>query len=177
MVSTVLIVDGYNAIHAWPSLKKYANKSDLHIARTRLLERLSNFVVFKGYSGKVIFDAHKHSQPSEQILSPKGVEVFFSAYGETADTVIERTCLQLQWEDCRVRVATSDRSIQLVAMGFDAEWISVLGLHEEVKHVAKQVRRAASSTCPPGRGIDGFLDRRTRDRLRQWRLNGKDVGR
>ncbi|MGK7908716.1 MAG: NYN domain-containing protein [Synechococcus sp.] len=176
MAATVLIVDGYNAIHAWPSLKKYATKSELHIARSRLLERLSNFVVFKGYSGMVVFDAHKHRQPSVPMLAPKGLDVHFSEYGETADTVIERTCAHLQWEDCRVRVATSDRSIQLVAMGFDADWVSVLGLFEEVKHAAKQAKRAARSTRKPGRGIDGFLDEGTRDRLMQWRLNGKDVG-
>ena len=175
MATTLLLVDGYNAIHAWPNLQRYATKSELHIARATLLEKLSSFVVFKGYKGLVAFDAHNHQQPSVPMVASKGLEVYFTDYGETADTFIERTCAQLQWEDCRVRVATSDRSIQLVAMGFDAEWVSVLGLWEEVKLAARQVKQMARSTRKPGRGIDGYLDRTTRDRLLQWRLHGKDV--
>lgn len=176
MAATILIVDGYNAIHAWPGLQKYATKADLHIARAKLLEKLSNFMVFRGYQGVVAFDAHNHQHPSVPMVAPKGLDIHFTDYGETADAFIERTCAQLQWEDCRVRVATSDRAIQLVAIGFDADWVSVLGLHEEVKLAAKQAKRVSRTTRKPGRGIDAFLDRSTRDRLTQWRLHGRDMG-
>ena len=174
MATTFLIVDGYNAIHAWPSLQKHATKSELHIARAKLLEKLSSFVVFKGYGGVVAFDAHNHQQPTGPTIAPKGLDIYFTNYGETADSFIERTCAQLQWEDCRVRVATSDRSIQLVAMGFDAECVSVLGLLEEVNLAAKQAKKMARTPRQAERGIDGYLDRSTRDRLMHWRLHGKD---
>lgn len=169
---TMLIVDGYNAIHAWPHLQRYANATDLHIARTKLIERLTNLVSFRGYRCLVIFDSHQQTTPTapETVVN---IEVLFT-YAETADTAIERLCAQWQWEDCRVRVATSDRLVQQIALGYDAECLSSLGLLEEVKAVAKQIRRTTQRPQKSGRGIEGRLDRATRERLTQWRLTGSD---
>jgi predicted RNA-binding protein with PIN domain len=172
--TTLLIVDGYNVIGAWPQLQPFMRRDELHIARRQLLETLTSFVTYRGYSGLVVFDAHRQAMPSIPEAAPTGLEIYYTAYAETADTAIERTCAQLQWEDCRVRVATSDRLVQLVAGGFDADWISAQGLLEEVKTAARQVKQTIRTAPKPQRGISGYLDRSTRDRLMQWRLNGTD---
>ncbi|TMB80217.1 MAG: pilus assembly protein CpaF, partial [Chloroflexi bacterium] len=36
-----LIVDGYNVVHAWTSLKHLASSASLEAARDKLIERLS----------------------------------------------------------------------------------------------------------------------------------------
>ncbi|MEO1131636.1 MAG: NYN domain-containing protein [Cyanobacteria bacterium J06639_1] len=173
----ILLVDGYNAIAAWPSLQKLFRGSTLDLARYKLVEKLASYVAFRNYEATVVFDAHAQPAPAVKETSPSGIDIYYTAFGETADTAIERRCAQLRWEMCRVRVATSDRAIQLVVGGYDAEWLSVQNLQDEVKHAAKQLKQAMKQRrTKPKRGIDGFLDARTRDRLMQWRLNGSDIG-
>ncbi|MEM6447834.1 MAG: NYN domain-containing protein [Cyanobacteria bacterium P01_D01_bin.123] len=171
----ILLVDGYNAIAAWPSLQKLFRQSELDLARHKLVETLSSYVAFRNYAATVIFDAHAQPAPATQELSASGIEIYYTAFGETADTAIERRCAQLRWEDCRVRVATSDRTIQLVVGGYDAEWLSVQNLQEEVQHAVKHIQQTLKQRRKkPQRGIGGYLDERTRDRLMQWRLQGSD---
>lgn len=171
---TVLLVDGYNIIGAWPKLRKLARKSNMDLARVRLVEMLSSFVAFRGYQATVIFDAYIHQTPAHQEISATGIEIHYTAYGETADTVIERYCAQLEWEYCRVLVATSDRVEQLVVTGFGAEWLSAQQLQEEVKRAAEQIRRAQQREMPkPKRGIDRYLDAHTLERLNHWRITGQ----
>ena len=50
MLKDILIVDGYNVIFAWQSLKKLANESLEH-ARMELRNQLLNYGKFKGYEG------------------------------------------------------------------------------------------------------------------------------
>ncbi len=171
---TILLVDGYNIIGAWPQLRKLSRRADLDLARNQLIELLSNYVAYREYQAIVVFDAYTQPQPATQLRSPTGIEIYFTNYGETADTFIERTCAQLQWEECRVRVATSDRVEQLVITGYDAEGISADQLLEEVKQVNDQIRRVQSRTPKPKRGIDRYLDANTRDRLSLWRITGSD---
>lgn len=170
----ILLVDGYNIIGAWPKLRQLASRSAMDLARVRLVEMLSSFVAFRGYQTTVIFDAYIHQTPAHQESSASGIEIYYTAYGETADTVIERYCAQLEWEDCRVRVATSDRMEQLVVAGFGAEWLSAQQLQEELKRAAEEIRRAHARKRPkPKRGIDRYLDAHTLERLQQWRITGQ----
>lgn len=170
----VLLVDGYNMIGAWPKLRKLARRSTLDLARVKLVEMLSSFVAFRGYQTTVIFDAYTQATPAQPELSASGIEIYYTHYGETADTAIERFCAQLEWADCRVRVATSDRVEQLVVTGFGAEWLSARQLWEEIKQAREQIRQAQQRGTPkPKRGIDRYLDAHTLERLQQWRITGQ----
>lgn len=171
---TVLLVDGYNIIGAWPKLRQLMRRSNMDLARHQLVETLSSFVAFRGYRTTVIFDAYTHPTPAQQEFSASGIEIYYTHYGETADTAIERLCAQLEWEACRVRVATSDRIQQMVVTGFGAEWLSAQQLWEEVKITAAQIRQSQTRGAPkPQRGIDRYLDATTLDRLHQWRITGQ----
>ena len=55
MLKDILIVDGYNVIFAWQSLKKLANESLEH-ARMELRNQLLNYGKFKGYEVILVFD-------------------------------------------------------------------------------------------------------------------------
>lgn len=180
--TTVLLVDGYNVIAAWSNLSQLMQQS-LADARHTLLETLASYSAYKGYRSIVVFDAHGQATAAVQDVLPSGVETYFTSYNETADTVIERYCAKWQWEAWRVRVATSDRLIQLMAMGYDADWISAQNLQSEVKAVQKEIRRLIETPPkskprrtkhtppPPQRGIEGTLDPQTRNLLRKFLLD------
>ncbi|WP_017325601.1 NYN domain-containing protein [Synechococcus sp. PCC 7336] len=59
-------------------MQRLATQSDLHIARHQLLEQLSCFVVFRGYRGMVVFDAHQQTFSPAPQLAPVGLEVAIS---------------------------------------------------------------------------------------------------
>ncbi|MEN9201638.1 MAG: NYN domain-containing protein [Thermostichus sp. DG_1_6_bins_120] len=171
---TLLLVDGYNIIGAWPPLRKLARRSLMELARLRLVESLAGYVAFRGYQATVVYDSYAQPTPAHQERSPSGIDILYTAYGETADTCIERLCAQLQWNECRVRVATSDRVQQLVIQAYDAEWISAEQLWEEVQQTQQQIRRIKPKRLPSKRGIDSYLDAETLARLNRWRLSGQD---
>jgi hypothetical protein len=173
-IPTLLIVDGYNMIGAWPHLGQLARQASLELARIKLIEQLSSYIAFRDYRGKVVFDAYNQPAPASQETSATGIEIHYTHYGETADTFIERLCAQLQWQDCRVRVATSDRVQQLVVSGYDAECLSAQQLWQEIKAARQQIRTIKPKRPKSGRGIDRYLDGSTRDRLAHWRLTGND---
>src|SRR5207302_10102152 len=53
-----LIVDGYNVIHAWPSLKRLLSEASLEAARDKLVERVAVLGMISGEAVTVVFDAH-----------------------------------------------------------------------------------------------------------------------
>src|SRR5712692_8438126 len=53
-----LVVDGYNVIHAWPTLKRLLGVS-LEAARDKLIERLSVYGLVTGADVTVVFDSHQ----------------------------------------------------------------------------------------------------------------------
>lgn len=172
---TVLLVDGYNILMAWPTLQKTVRESTFDLARRELLEELSGYVAFWDYQTTIIFDAYSQPTPVHHEKSFAGIDIVYTGFGETADTYIERTCAQLQWADCRVRVATSDRVQQLVVGGYDAEWLSADQLQAEVRHAKQQIRRTLHARkVKKERGIHSFLDPATREQLNQWRIQGRD---
>ncbi|MDX2271472.1 MAG: NYN domain-containing protein [Cyanobacteriota bacterium] len=172
--TTVLLVDGYNMIGSWPPLRKWMRQAP-DIARLKLVEMLASYVSFREYQTTVVFDAYAQITPAHQETTPVGIQVYYTPFGETADTYIERTCAQLQWQECRVRVATSDRAQQLVVGGYDAEWLSAQQLWEEIEQTREQIRQLKpKKNSRPERGIHGYLDPQTRERLSRWRLHGSD---
>lgn len=125
-----LIVDGYNILHAWPSLRKYLNESLEH-ARVKLIEKLSNYQALKGLKVIVVFDAHHVKGGSGGWVIEAGVEVIYSPQGTTADAVIEKLAGQLV-EKGSVLVATSDWLQQRMVFGKGAIRLSARELEEEV---------------------------------------------
>src|SRR4029077_1453071 len=83
-----LIVDGYNVIHAWPSLKRLLGVS-LEAARDKLVERLSVFGLVTETDVTVVFDAHHSKAMANAEEQVEGVHVVFTRKGHSADHVIE----------------------------------------------------------------------------------------
>ena len=125
-----LIVDGYNIIHAWPSLKRLLGVS-LEAARDKLVERLSVYGLVTGAEVTVVFDSHQKAAAratAEEIV--EGVRVVFTRRGHSADQVIERIVYAAAGGV--VTVATSDHLQSDMVRGMGGAVISATELERRV---------------------------------------------
>ena len=138
-----LLVDGYNIIHAWDSLRAVA-REDLDGARARLIDRLRNYQGWKKCKVIVVFDAYKVKGNPGSVEKAGEVYVVYTKEAETADMYIERTTYALAKErrEHRVRVATSDGLEQMIILGHGAVRMPAAELEFELNQVEADIRRA-----------------------------------
>lgn len=178
-IPAVLLVDGYNIIGAWPCLKKTCKNVGLEAARNELLEALVSYSAFTGYQTQVVFDAHFQKNNSNEEVVTKLVTAFYTDFGQTADTYIEKLCASLrdrvaQKLISRIIVATSDRAQQLTVQGYGAEWISAQQLCYEVEATVCRTRRKYKSRKKSnGRFLANSIDAKSRQRLAELRMGLK----
>jgi len=134
-----LLVDGYNVIHAWDELRRIVDEESLEIARSRLLDIMSNYQGYKKIDVIVVFDAHR-VKGTRKIITYNNINVVFTKEVETADHYIEKVVHQIG-RDYRVRVATSDGLEQIIILGKGASRVSARELYTEVKQVEKNMRK------------------------------------
>lgn len=146
---TLLFIDGYNIIGAWPSLMRVRDVDGLEPARSQLIEAITNYSAYQGYETRIIFDAYaqKNRGLSEPITDD--VIVHYTDFGQTADTCIEKWCAQLRnqikYSNQRLIVATSDQDQKNTVTGYGAEWMSAHRLATEVNGTANQGRKLRRS--------------------------------
>lgn len=129
----VLLVDGYNIIHAWPELKKIAMDS-LEDARYALLEIMLDFQGYSNYKIIIVFDAYMIAGGLEKKEIIGKVEVVFTRENETADHYIERWAHEAP-KNVVVMVATSDSLQQTIVLSRGAIRISARELWDQVKSI------------------------------------------
>lgn len=132
-----LVVDGYNIIFAWEELKSLA-KTSMDAARTALIEILSNYQGYRRCKAIIVFDAYKIKGGERRQEKHGSVDVVFTKEGETADTYIERLTYEMNGK-YRVRVATSDRQEQIIALGNGAFRLSASELKGEIERTNLEI--------------------------------------
>ncbi|MBQ1992790.1 MAG: TetM/TetW/TetO/TetS family tetracycline resistance ribosomal protection protein, partial [Clostridia bacterium] len=138
-----LLVDGYNVIFSWDSLKKIAS-DNLESARNQLINILCNY---QGYcKGELIlvFDAYRVSGKHREVEKVNNINVVYTKEAETADMYIEKVTHRLA-KNHRVRVVTSDGMEQFIILGHGALRISSQSFLEEVKQAEKEIRAIINS--------------------------------
>ncbi len=135
----VLLIDGYNVIYAWPTLKEMA-QTDLDGARKKLMDRLDNYQAYTQSHMVLVFDAYHVPGNQQTTFSHHGVQVVFTKERETADALIERL-LQDIGQNYGVRVVTSDGLIQLAAVRKGVLRVSAREFEQEVCRVEEEIRR------------------------------------
>lgn len=135
-----LVVDGYNVIHAWPSLKRLLDVS-LEAARDKLVERLSVYGLVTGSDVTVVFDAHHSSARSNAEAMVEGVRVVFTRKGHSADHAIERIAYNATGGGDAVTVATSDRFQSDLVRGMGGAVISAPELERRVIEAEAELGR------------------------------------
>jgi len=189
----VLLVDGYNIIGAWSYLKKTRDGTGLEASRWQLIEALINYTAFQGFQTQIVFDAQYQNTCSNQEHITQNLSVHYTDFGQTADTYIEKACASFQSYTSRVLpkavfsnklpycsqsrliVATSDRTQQLMVMGYGAEWMSAQQLAGEVESTAIRVRQHKPKKHSSGRFLANSIDAKARQRLANLRLGLKDI--
>ncbi len=135
-----LIVDGYNVIHAWPSLKRLLDVS-LEAARDNLVERLSVYGLVTGTDVTVVFDAHHSASRANAEELVEGVHVIFTRKGHSADHAIERIAYGAAGGGDAITVATSDRFQRDLVRGTGGAVISALELERRVVEAEQELGR------------------------------------
>jgi predicted RNA-binding protein with PIN domain len=135
-----LIVDGYNVIHAWPSLKRLVGVS-LEDARDKLVERLSVFGQVTGADVTVVFDAHHSNAMANAEALVEGVRVLFTRKGHSADHAIERIAYAASGSGDNLTVATSDRFQRDLVRGMGGAVISAPELERQVIEAEQELGR------------------------------------
>ena len=126
MKAPILIVDGYNIIGSWESLKKLKEK-DFGSARDQLISILTPFYPWCWERIIIVFDGKNFAWDDHD-----GVEVVFTEASESADTLIERLAAGLAGYS-RVEVATSDFAELRAASALGATVHSAPALEERLK--------------------------------------------
>ncbi|AFZ47211.1 protein of unknown function DUF901 [Cyanobacterium stanieri PCC 7202] len=179
MVSTssriILLVDGYNIIGAWNSLKRIRDKNGLEYARQSLLDILVNYTGYKALETTVVFDAHYQKTPGYKEKYSDRVSVHYTSHNETADTYIEKYCASFQRKNpdtsTRIIVATSDQAQRHTVVGYGAEWMSAQHLAKEIDLTQKREKRNhRSRNKSQGRFLFNSLDSKTQKALTQMRF-------
>ncbi|HSS61785.1 MAG TPA: NYN domain-containing protein [Candidatus Limnocylindrales bacterium] len=136
-----LIVDGYNVVHAWTSLKRLLDEASLAAAREKLIERLAVLGMISGEAVTVVFDAHHSTAMSNSEESVDGVRVIFTRKGHSADHAIERIAYQANNAGDVITVATSDRFQRDLVRGMGGAVISALELERRVIEAENEMTR------------------------------------
>jgi len=126
---TVLIVDGYNVIYAWPELMQLKDNS-LAASRQALIDIMTNYAAYKGYRCQVVFDGQGKEETIEMVGE---ILVVYTREGDSADYYIERLVGDTALAGYEIYVATSDYTEQRIILGRGAHRISSRELHLEVQ--------------------------------------------
>lgn len=169
-----LLVDGYNIIGNWSSLRLVRDVDGLEPARDALVEALINYSAFKGLETKLIFDAYAQATDGNQHVVTANVAIHYTDFGQTADSYIEKLCAQCQGKSMshhqRLIVATSDRAQRLTVMGYGAELMSARQLEADVCSASLGVKRKQRSRQrTSSRHLFNSLDPQAQEKLSRLR--------
>lgn len=133
-----VLVDGYNLIFAEPELRKLA-QDNLGAARSRLMDRLSNFGGFTGQEVILVFDGFRTAGNPGSRDVRASIHVVYTPEGESADAYIERFVAEVGKND-RVSVVTGDTMIRVSAMRSGVLRISPNEFQLELEETEKQLQ-------------------------------------
>ncbi|MEG0276471.1 MAG: TetM/TetW/TetO/TetS family tetracycline resistance ribosomal protection protein [Coprobacillus sp.] len=131
-----LLVDGYNVIHSWPELKELA-KENLDVARSRLIDILSDYQGYKQCLLILVFDAYKVKDNIGTSTQEHNLYIVYTKEAQTADMYIERATHQLSIQ-YQVVVATSDALEQMIVLGRGGRRMSSRELLEDIEYTRKE---------------------------------------
>lgn len=137
-VMEILLVDGYNIIHAWDELKELF-QVNADGARNKLMDILCNYQGYKNQLLIVVFDGYKVPGNPGEVTKYHNIYVVYTKEAETADQYIEKTVPKIS-KKYHVTVATSDALEQMIIIGQGALRISSKELWEEIQICNQQMR-------------------------------------
>jgi len=107
LMSIHIIIDGYNLIRQSPSLS-LLDHQEMQLGREALIDLLAKYKRLKHHKITVVFDGTNALSFSGQRDYISGIEIKFSRFGETADSVIKKIAAG---EKEKALVVSSDRDV------------------------------------------------------------------
>lgn len=138
-VKEYMLVDGYNVIFAWDSLRELAEQN-IDAARDRLMDILVNYSSYQKYTLILVFDAYKLKGHTTEIMEYHNIYVVYTKEAETADRYIEKTAHEIGHK-YRVTVVTSDGVEQVIIRSAGCILMSSKELFEDVQRVEREIRK------------------------------------
>ena len=126
-----ILVDGYNVIFAWESLRRVAADS-IDSAREALIRMMINYAALRKTTLILVFDAYKVTGGRESVENDGGIYIVYTRESEIADVFIERAVRKLSDSKKNIRVVTSDGLEQLIVMGKGALRVPASAFEKEV---------------------------------------------
>lgn len=132
-----LLVDCHSIIFAWPELRALHDRKTVR-ARDELTRLLTEYQDASGIRVVAVFDG-KGSKAAED-SAPGGIQIFYSAAGQTADSIIERLVAKYAAEH-DITVATDDHMEQQTALSFGGGIVSSQGLRALLEEARGELSR------------------------------------
>ena len=110
-------------------------------ARTALIADVAAFAQ-RRYDAVIVFDGAGNVSADRPNLPQAGVRIEFSPTGVSADTVVQRLCIEAREAGRACSVVTSDGTIQATVMGKGVTRISARMLVDEIRSIDADVAEA-----------------------------------
>lgn len=133
----MVIVDGYNVIWAWSSLREVAEFS-LEKARETLMDILSNYVAFTKTELTLVFDAYLVPDGAGSEITHDGYRIIYTKENQTADAYIERMMHELG-PNYNIRMVSGDRLLQFSAVHSGILRVTAAEFEAEVTAVGEEI--------------------------------------
>jgi len=136
-----LIVDAHSMIFAWPELRSLHARR-MVLAREALIRRLTGYQDYSGTRVVLVFDGQGARASDDS--NKGGIQIFYSAQGQTADTVIERLVAKYSGVH-DITVATGDSMVQQTVTSFGGSAVSAEVLNGMVEDAERSLQRDLKS--------------------------------
>ncbi|MBO5271113.1 MAG: NYN domain-containing protein, partial [Clostridia bacterium] len=133
----MFLIDGYNLIYSWDSLKSVAGYSLEH-AREVLMDVLSDYVAYTKTELVLVFDAYRVKDGRGSDFTRDGYRVVYTSENETADAFIERFMYEIG-PNYHVRLVTSDRLLQFSAVHSGISRMTAKEFENEITRVSNEI--------------------------------------
>lgn len=164
-MKTYLIVDAYNIINQWSSLKEIA-KYSLEDARIKLISIIQGFSKIKNYYFIIVFDAYNNNDTIREEKIESG-SIIYTQKNQTADSYIEKLVYDMP-SVYNIYVATSDFTVQRMVLAHGANRISALELEKEVEFTLNTSIKKTKDNYYKEKNILGkSIDEDTKKRLQE----------
>ena len=132
-----MILDGYNLIYSWDSLKTTAAYS-LEKAREELMDILSNYVAYTKNELVLVFDAYLVPEGEGSEFMHDGYKVVYTKADQTADAYIEKMMHDMG-PDYSIRMVTGDKLLQFSAVHSGISRMTAQEFIDELTKVGNEI--------------------------------------
>ena len=163
-----LVIDGYNIINSWSEFEKM-RLEDMEGARVKLVDIMKEFTPLVWKRITIVFDAYRARGKGSFQEDTRGLEVVYTAEGQTADVYIERLVASMAGIGEDIEVASSDYLEQRLVLWKGGRRVSAKELRYRLEEVRSTLRREGCLDISTRSVLDERLSEHVKKTLENWR--------